>query len=111
VAATARSARSTGRIARAYAITKENIGEDGPAVVLRNTGRWLEQFHPHSAVELDYGGLVHLIADEALLEDSSALDVQAILNAMESGDTDELNLRYEKVREFWATLAAKERFN
>jgi hypothetical protein len=99
------------RIARAYAITKENIGEDGPAVVLRNTGRWLEQFHPHSAVELDYGGLVHLMADEALLEDSSALDVQAILTAMEAGDTDELNVRYEKVREFWAKLAAKERFN
>jgi hypothetical protein len=99
------------RIARAYAITKENIGEDGPTVVLRNTGRWLEQFHPHSAVELDYGGLVHLIEDEALLEDSSALDVQAILTAMETGDTEELNVRYEKVREFWAKLAAKERYN
>jgi hypothetical protein len=99
------------RVARAYAITKESIGEDGPAVVLRNTGRWLEQFHPHSAVELDYGGLVHLMADETLLEDSSALDVQAILTEMEAGDTDELNVRYEKVREFWAKQAAKERFN
>jgi hypothetical protein len=99
------------RVARAYSITKDNIGEDGPAVILRNTGRWLEQFHPHSAVELDYGGLVHLIEDETLLEDSSALDVQAILTAMETGDTDELNVRYEKVREFWAKLAAKERYN
>jgi hypothetical protein len=99
------------RIARAYSITKDNIGDDGPAVILRNTGRWLEQFHPHSAVELDYGGLVHLIEDETLLEDSSALDVQAILTAMETGDTDELNVRYEKVREFWAKLAAKERYN
>jgi hypothetical protein len=99
------------RIARAYSITKENLGEEGPAVVLRNTGRWLEQFHPHSAVELDYGGLVQLMLDDTLLEDSSALDVQAILTAMEAGDTDELNKRYEKVREFWAKLAAKERFN
>ncbi len=99
------------RVARAYAITKESLGDDGPAVILRNTGRWLEQFHPHSAVELDYGGLVQLMADETLLEDSSALDVRAILDAMESGDADELNDRYEKVREFWAKLAAKERFN
>jgi hypothetical protein len=99
------------RIAHAYAITKENLGDDGPAVILRNTGRWLEQFHPHSAVELDYGGLVQLMADEVLLEDSSALDVRAILGAMESGDADELNDRYLKVREFWAQLAAKERFN
>jgi hypothetical protein len=99
------------RIASAYATTKENLGDEGPAVILRNTGRWLEQFHPHSAVELDYGGLVQLLDDDALLEDTSALDVQAILAAMESGDTDELNARYEKVREFWARLAAKERFN
>jgi hypothetical protein len=99
------------RIARAYSITKENLGEEGPAVVLRNTGRWLEQFHPHSAVELDYGGLVQFMLDDTLLEDSSALDVQAILTAMEAGDTEELNKRYEKVREFWAKLAAKERYN
>ena len=99
------------RIAQAYATTRENLGEDGPALILRNTGRWLEQFHPHSAVELDYGGLVQLMADDVLLEDSSALDVRAILDAMESGDTDELNARYEKVREFWAKLAARERFN
>ena len=97
------------RIARAYAVTKEAIGEDGPAVILRDTGRWLERFHPHSAVELDYGGLVALIADDELLEDTSAQDVQAILAAMEAGDADELNARYEKVREFWARLAAKER--
>jgi hypothetical protein len=99
------------RIANAYAVTKENLGDEGPAVILRNTGRWLEQFHPHAAVELDYGGLVQLLSDEALLEDTSAQDVQAILTAMKAGDTDELGARYEKVREFWAKLAAKERFN
>jgi hypothetical protein len=99
------------RIASAYAITKETIGEDGPASILRDTGRWLERFHPHSAVELDYGGLVQLMDDDELLEDTSAQDVRAILTAMEAGDGDELNARYEKVREFWAKLAAKERFN
>ncbi|HVV20943.1 MAG TPA: hypothetical protein VHF06_16015, partial [Pseudonocardiaceae bacterium] len=63
------------------------------------------------AVELDYGGLVQLMDDEVLLEDTSAQDVQAILAAMEAGDGDEVSARYEKVREFWAKLAAKERFN
>jgi hypothetical protein len=37
--------------------------------------------------------------------------VQAILDAMEAGDGDKLNARYEKVREFWARLAARERYN
>lgn len=99
------------RLARAYAVTKDAIGEDGPAAVLRDTGRWLERFHPHSAVELDYGGLVQLMDDEELLEDTSAQDVWAILTAMEAGDGDELNARFEKVRDFWAGLAAKERLN
>jgi hypothetical protein len=99
------------RVARAYSITKDAIGENGPAAILRDTCRWLERFHPHSAVELDYGGLVQLLDDDELLEDTSAQDVLAILDAMEAGDSDELNARYEKVREFWARLAAKERFN
>jgi hypothetical protein len=99
------------RIATAHATTREVLGDEGPTAILRDTGRWLEQFHPHSAVELDYGGLVQLMNDEELLEDSSALDVRAILTAMESGDSVELNARYEKVSEFWARLASRERFN
>ena len=99
------------RLARAYAVTKEAIGDDGPAAVLRDTGRWLERFHPHSAVELDYGGLVQLMNDEELLEDTSAQDVWAILAAMENSDGDEVSARFDHVREFWARLAAKERFN
>lgn len=99
------------RIARAYAVTRDTVGEDGPAVVLRETGRWLERFHPHSAVELDYGGLVQLMSDDELLEDTSAQDVWAIIKAMEEADADTMNARFAKVREFWARLAAKERFN
>lgn len=99
------------RIASAYAVTKEAIGDEGPATVLRETGRWLQRFHPHSAVELDYGGLVTLMDDDMLLEDTSAQDVQAMLTAIEDGDGDTLNSLYEKVREFWARLAAKERYN
>lgn len=99
------------RLARAYAITKQAIGEDGPATMLRDTGRWLERFHPHSAVELDYGGLVQLMDDEQLLEDTSAQDVWAILAAMENGESTELNVRFDKVHEFWAMLSARERFN
>jgi hypothetical protein len=99
------------RIARAYAVTKEAIGEDGPAEILRETGRWLERFHPHSAVELDYGGLVQLMTDDELLEDTSAQDVAAIIAAMEADDADAMNTHYTRAREFWAKLAAKERFN
>lgn len=97
------------RVARALKVVKGALGEDGPATVLADTGRWLEHFHPHSAVELDYGGLVQLLEDKDLLEDTSAADVNAIVDALESGDAEEVALRYETLREFWGELARRER--
>jgi hypothetical protein len=97
------------RVARAHSVVRESLGDNGPARVLKDTGRWLEHFHPHSAVELDYGGLVQLLDDQELLEDTSAQDVHAIVDAMESGDADEVASRYEQLRDFWGELAGKER--
>jgi hypothetical protein len=39
---------------------------------LAEVGRWLEDFHPYSLVELDYGELVQLFSDDALSSDQSA---------------------------------------
>jgi hypothetical protein len=97
------------RVARALKVVKSSLGDEGPAKVLADTGRWLEHFHPHSAVELDYGGLVQLLEDKDLLEDSSAADVNAIVDALETGDAEEVALRYETLREFWGELARRER--
>ena len=97
------------RVARALKVVKGSLGEDGPAKILADTGRWLEHFHPHSAVELDYGGLVQLLEDKDLLEDTSAADVNAIVDALERGDAEEVALRYETLREFWGELARRER--
>ena len=97
------------RVARAHRVVTSSLGEAGPAKVLGDTGRWLDHFAPDSAVELDYGGLVQLIDDEDLLEDSSATDVNAIVDALETGDAEEVALRYERLREFWGELARRER--
>jgi hypothetical protein len=97
------------RVARALKVVKTALGEEGPAKVLADTGRWLEHFHPHSAVELDYGGLVQLLEDKDLLEDTSAADVNAIVDALETGDAEQVTLRYETLREFWGELARRER--
>ena len=99
------------RTARAHAVTKEALGEEGPTLVLRDTGRWLERFHPHSAVELDYGGIAALLPFAELEADSSAEDVHALVDAMEAGNPDEIASRYDKLREFWSRMAAHERSN
>jgi hypothetical protein len=99
------------RTARAHAVAKEALGEEGPTVVLRDTGRWLERFHPHSAVELDYGGIAGLLSHADLEADTSVQDVHAIVDAMEAGDPETIATHYDKLREFWGLLAAHERFN
>ncbi|GAA3460810.1 hypothetical protein ACFFSW_33685 [Saccharothrix longispora] len=97
------------RVARAHRVVSASLGDEGPAKVLADTGRWLDHFAPDSAVELDYGGLVQLVEDEDLLEDTSATDVNAIVDALEAGDAEEVALRYERLREFWGELARRER--
>lgn len=99
------------RVARAHSVARDSIGEEGPTKILRETGRWLERFHPHSAVELDYGGLVQMMSDADIEADTSAEDVHAIVDAMESGDSAEVSERYEALRDFWNDFAARERYN
>ncbi|MCG8919577.1 hypothetical protein L6E12_27765 [Actinokineospora sp. PR83] len=99
------------RAERAQALAARTFGEGGPAKVLADTAKWLENFHEHSAVELDYGGLVQLLTDEELVGDTSAEDVHAILRAMEDSDSTTVGTRFERLRDFWGDLAAREQLN
>jgi hypothetical protein len=98
------------RATRAHAVVQRTIGDSGPGRVLADTGRWLKHFHPESAVELDYGGLVQLMDDESLPTDTSAEDVHGAVDAMERGDAQEVAIRYERLRDFWTRFAVFERF-
>lgn len=99
------------RASRAHDIVLRNLGEQGPARILADTEDWLEGFDPGSAVELDYGGLVQLIDDEALHADTSAVDVHAAVDALEAGDADEVARRYERLRDFWDEVAISQNHN
>ena len=53
--------RRGGGVARALRALRDSLDE-GPLIDgLMDVGRWLEEFHPRSLVELDYGGLVHVL--------------------------------------------------
>lgn len=97
------------RVARAHQVVSERIGAHGPAQLLADTERWLDHFDTGSAIELDYGGLVQLLGDESLREDTTASDVHAIVDALEAGDAEEVAERYTRLRDFWGDLAARER--
>lgn len=74
------------RLARALRTLRVNAAGGPLAEGLVDVGRWLEEFHPRSLVELDYGGLVHVLSAEQLAGDRSAADVAEGLAALGDGD-------------------------
>lgn len=96
---------------RAYQTVNDSLGADGPAELLRAALDWLDHFHPESVIELDYGGLTQLLDEADLSRDSSAEDVHAALAALADGNAEEVAIRYERLRDFWGELAAREHHN
>ncbi|MFV2118008.1 hypothetical protein ACE14D_06015 [Streptomyces sp. Act-28] len=92
------------RVARSLRTLRESI-DGGPLTEgLVDVGRWLEEFHPRSLVELDYGGLVHALPAELLAEDRSAADVTAGITALRNGDGAAAETAYERLAERWRTV-------
>jgi hypothetical protein len=77
-------------------------------VALEEIGRWLEEFHPHSLVELDYGGLVQLLDDDALRADQSVAEVSAAVSALASREFELAAAMYQRLRTRWRELEAIE---
>jgi hypothetical protein len=78
---------------------------------LTEIGRWLEEFHPHSLVELDYGGLVHLLNDSALRADQSVAEMSAAVRALGDGEAELAVAMYQRLRRRWRALEALELAN
>ena len=100
--------RARARAAQAERIVRKGLGDAGPADVLAETATWLARFDRASVVELDYGGVVELVDDEALRNDDSADQVRDALQALREGDTAAARASYDRLREFWAVVAGKQ---
>lgn len=99
--------RARRRVARALAVLRR-AADDGASAGLEELGRWLEQFHPRSVVELDYAGLVPLLSDADLETDCSAADVAEALAALDQGRGDLAVQAYCRVAERMKALQAVE---
>jgi hypothetical protein len=96
------------RVARALSVLRRQLPEAPTVAGLEQLGRWLEEFHPHSRVELDYGGLIDLLADEDLREDTSVEDLANALAALADGRPDDAMVGYERVLARWRPLQSLE---
>jgi hypothetical protein len=92
------------RVARALRTLKDTVDE-GPLVEgVVDVGRWLEEFHPRSLVELDYGGLVHTLPAGELEDDHSAADVAEGIEALRLGDGAAAGTAYGRLVERWRSV-------
>jgi hypothetical protein len=96
------------RVARALRTVRKSMPEGPLGDALTDVGRWLEEFHPRSLVELDYGGLVYTISEDELAEDRSAAEVADGLAALARGDLDDASRRYEELTDRWMVVRERQ---
>ncbi len=92
-------------------ILRKALGDVPITDSLRETARWLEQFHPGSVVELDYGGLTSLLGDEALRGDDSVELVALGLAGLSKDDSQGATAAYERLVQRWREIQLLERSN
>src|SRR5580704_1604313 len=112
-------ARARRRVARGLAALRHLPAGSGDTAVeparavgdLAEVGRWLEDFHPYSLVELDYGGLVHLVSDDALCGDQSVAEIRAAIDGAPGGACDLAVAMYLHARNRWRAFAESDQAN
>ena len=99
------------RAHRAVSVLRKSVGDAPITEAVEESTRWLEEFHPRSIVELDYGGLVGLLPVEDLAQDDSPGLVAAGLSALSRGDAESATEAYEKLVARWRAVQLLERCN
>ncbi len=104
-------AQARRRVARALVVIRRHVGQVAALTEVEEVGRWLEEFHPHSLVELDYGGLVHLMDDRTLQGDQSVAEVATALAGLDNGQEELAFAMYQRVILRWRSIRALESAN
>jgi hypothetical protein len=99
------------RAHRGVSVLRKSVGDAPITEAVEEGARWLEEFHPRSVVELDYGGLVDLLSDDVLEADDSPKLVAAGLAGLSRGDADAATAAYEKLVSRWRAVQLLERCN
>jgi hypothetical protein len=96
------------RVARTLAVLRRALDESTLIDGVDDVGRWLEDYHPRSLVELDYGGLARLFDSVELEADESAADVAHAVACLAADEPDEAMEAYQRVSVRWGAVRAVE---
>ena len=98
------------RMGSAFAVVRRAFADEPIVDVLSELGSWLESFHPHSWLELDYAGVASLLGDRRDA-DRSCHDVADAVGALSRGDIADATAAYERVVERWRSVRIYEHAN
>ncbi len=99
------------RAHRGVSVLRKSLGDAPITEAVEEGTKWLEEFHPRSVVELDYGGLVNVLPADDLAQDDSPGLVAAGLSALSRGDGEAATEAYEKLVARWRAVQLLERCN
>ncbi|WP_187347180.1 hypothetical protein [Nocardiopsis sp. CNR-923] len=100
------------RLDRTVAVLRERIGEHAVSASTERLVDWLTlTAHPEALLELDYGGLPHLLSDDHLTADRSVAEVSEAVEALSVGDTARMTELRERITRRWRSVRALERAN
>ncbi|HWH00686.1 MAG TPA: hypothetical protein VNV66_15520 [Pilimelia sp.] len=99
------------RAHRGVQVLRRSVGDAPITEAVEEGARWLEEFHPRSLVELDYGGLVNLLTDEELADDDSPGLAAAGLAGLARGEAETATAAYERLVGRWRAIQLRERCN
>lgn len=102
--------RARQRVARAMHVLRMHTASLMLAA-LEDLGRWLEEFHPHSVVELDYDDFAPALGGRAGPGDDSIDLIAESLQALVCGDLAQAQLSFERVTVRWRELAIHQTSN
>ncbi len=96
------------RLVRCLAVLEETWIDDTVTAAVRELLEWLDGFTTDGLIELDYGSVATMFSHEDLLEDQSAAEVGACLDALETGDLIRASRLFSAVTDRWTEVRARE---
>ncbi|GHC96031.1 hypothetical protein GCM10007079_48130 [Nocardiopsis terrae] len=107
-----RTALATRRLEHTAAVLRERVGEHAVSSSTEELLDWLSTTaHPDSLLELDYGGLPHLLSDDHLSEDHSVAEVAEAVEALAKGDGARVTELRRRITRRWRSVRALDRTN
>lgn len=99
------------RLAETLSVLEKSWIDEAVIGAVRELIEWLDGFTYDGLVELDYGSVAGMFEDEDLLEDRSAGEIRACIDALASGDLTTAGRIFSDLTERWTEVRSLELVN